>query len=450
MSLFNTIKTGASGLGASGSSLGVIGDNIANLNTRGFKKGRIAFADIMPQYIGSVAGVSQLGRGATTSAVNTMHMQGGFQSTGSALDLAIGGDGFFQVSDGTGTYFTRDGSFRVDKDNYVTTLGGLQLMGYPATNGVLSGQAGPLQLETSPMPPQVTRSITMTAALDPSASMEPDGTGDTTPLTTAMAGADGSATAPAMNDLTAMSDWSTSITVYDSLGQQHEVTLMFERTGENTWNFFSVVDGSEIDADGDGAIDDVDGKALMLDSGTLTFDDAGNLTDQTLSGTRTAAQWPGAADWQLETYDFGFGSGAAGSLTQNADASTAISLNQDGYPISFLTNLMVEDNGTIVGNYDNGESRVLGQVALARFNANDGLARVGGNLYQATLQSGDPTLGLAGTGGRGEISGYALESSNVDLEDEFVAMIQSQRSYQANASTIRTSDESLQTLVQLV
>ena len=168
MSLFNTIKTGATGLGASGSSLAVIGDNIANLNTRGFKKGRIAFADVMPQFIGSVNGISQVGRGAVTSGVNTMHLQGGFQSTGSALDLAIGGDGFFQVSDPNGgKYYTRDGSFRVDADNYVTTLGGMKLQGYPAVDGQISGQAGPLQLQTTPLPSKVTETLTLNAVLDP-------------------------------------------------------------------------------------------------------------------------------------------------------------------------------------------------------------------------------------------------------------------------------------------
>ena len=450
MSLFNTIKTGATGLGASGSSLAVIGDNIANLNTRGFKKGRIAFADVMPQFIGSVNGISQVGRGAVTSGVNTMHLQGGFQSTGSALDLAIGGDGFFQVSDPNGgKYYTRDGSFRVDADNYVTTLGGMKLQGYPAVDGQISGQAGPLQLQTTPLPSKVTETLTLNAVLDPN---ETKGTAGR--LGTLTGTADGSAAAPTINELTEEADWSTSITVYDSLGQSHEVTVLFEYLGTGgtgtgpQWSYSAVVDGSELD-DGTGNPQGDGFGAKLVDSGTLQFNTDGTLASVT-PGTPDTAAWPGADAW-TPTFDFGENPGELGNLISNANAgSSAISFQQDGYGTAFMTGLSVNDDGMIMGQYDNGETKVLGQVALARFPANDGLARAGGNLYSETLASGDPTLGVAGTGGRGTISGYALESSNVDLEDEFVNMIQSQRSYQANESTVRASDESLQTLVQLV
>lgn len=452
MSLFNTIKTGASGLGASGSSLAVIGDNIANINTRGFKKGRIAFSDVMPQHIGGVNGMSQLGRGTATSGVNTMHLQGGFQSSGSALDLAIGGDGFFQVSDGDRDYYTRDGSFRVDANNRITTLGGMALIGYPAENGEIGGQAGPIQLNVAPLPPKETSLITLSATLPGDRPFD-----GTTPLTTAAALANGglstqatptAGTTPTLTELNGDADFSTSTTVYDSKGQPHEVTLMFEQTGANTWTYFAFVDGAEIDVDLDGVPDEPQAGALQVGTGTVTFD--GAELSAVAAGTGTPVAWPGADPWE-PTFDFGGTADALGKLAIGAgEEGAAISIQQDGYATAFLTGLRVEDDGLIMGQYDNGEDLVMGQVALARFNANDGLSRAGGNLYEATLASGDPTLGVAGTGGRGAISGYALESSNVDLEDEFVSMIQSQRSYQANASTIRASDESLQTLVQLV
>jgi flagellar hook protein FlgE len=442
MSLFNTIKTGASGLGASGNSLAVIGDNIANLNTRGFKRGRIGFSDVMPQFIGGLNGAMQVGRGVTTSSVQTMHGQGGFQSSGSALDMAIGGRGFFQVSDGKNQLFTRDGSFRLDKDNYVTTLGGLKLVGYQAQGGQITGQAGPLRLETTPMPPRVTSLLTLNAVLDPSVDAS------TTPLAPLAAAADGSAAAPSLQDMTDAADWSTSITVYDSLGQPHEVTVLFERTGAGSWTYHAVVDGGAIDFSGDGVPDDPNGGALQVATGTLTFDSEGNLIDA-VPGTGTPATWPGANPWSPE-FDFGQDNGSGNLVANGRNGSAAISLQQDGYPTAFMTSLSVAPDGQIMGQYDNGQAKVLGQVAIARFEADDGLNRLGGNLFQATLQSGDPTLGVAGSAGRGDIAGYALESSNVELEEEFVAMIQSQRSYQANASTIRTSNESLQVLVQLV
>lgn len=422
MSLFNTIKTGASGLGASGSSLAVIGDNIANLNTRGFKKGRIAFADVMPQYIGGINGPTQVGRGTGTSNVTTLHQQGGFQSSGSALDLAIGGNGFFQVETETGdTFFTRDGSFMVDKDDVLTTQSGLQLMGYPAVDGTISGQAGPLTVDTSPLPAKATEAISFNMVLD--------------------SGADATATTTLpspIEDIT--SDFSTSVTVYDSLGQAHEMTVHFDRVGANDWDYYAVVDGAELDPP---ATD-----ALVVDAGTLTFDTEGTLTGIT-PGTGTAATWAGADPW-TPTLDFGLNVGDSGKITMNGAESATTSIQQDGYKTAYMVGIGVEPDGTVVGQYDNREDRILGQVAIAQFTATEGLERVGGNMYRATAQSGDATLGIAGTGGRGDISGYALESSNVDLEDEFVSMIQSQRAYQANASTIRASDEGLQTLIQLV
>ncbi|MFK7930874.1 MAG: flagellar hook protein FlgE [Myxococcota bacterium] len=464
MSLFNTIKTGASGLGASGSSLAVIGDNIANINTRGFKKGRIAFSDVMPQYIGGVNGMSQLGRGAATSGVNTLHQQGGFQSSGSALDLAIGGDGFFQVSDEGRNYYTRDGSFRVDSDNFITTMGGMQLMGYAAENGEISATAGPLQLDVAPLPPKVTSLITLAATLPGNqATTFGDTDGDGVAGDTELAGlallADGGlstqadptpGTTPTLGELDGKADFSTSTTIYDSRGQAHEVTVMFEQSGENTWTYHAFVDGAELDTDGDGVPDEAQAGALQVATGTLTFDGA-ELASVAAGTALPGAQWSGAEDWTPE-FDFGGPDGGAGEIAIGGkdDPGSAISLQQDGYASAFLTGLRVEGDGVIMGQYDNGEDLVMGQVALAKFNANDGLTRAGGNLYEATLASGDATLGVAGTGGRGAVSGYALESSNVDLEDEFVNMIQSQRSYQANASTIRASDESLQTLVQLV
>ncbi|MFT7518345.1 MAG: flagellar hook protein FlgE [Kiritimatiellia bacterium] len=445
MSLFNTLNTGASGLGASGNSMAVIGDNIANINTRGYKRGRIAFADVMPQFIGSVNGTSQLGRGASVSSVSTMHLQGGLQSTGSSLDVAIGGRGFFQVTDGTNKMFTRDGSFRVSKDNYITTLGGLHLQGFPAIEGQISGQAGDLRLDTTPLGSKATSMMTLNAVLAPEKAWD-----GSTPLATIIGTADGSAIAPSIQELTSgtSADFHTSITVYDSLGQPHEVTTLMEQTGANEWTYYTVVDGSEIDADDDGIPDNPNGGAKRLSSGTITFDTDGNLTDHTVDGTTSEAQWAGAEDW-APTYDFGF-DGGSGNLANNGKVSSAISFQQDGYSTAFLTSLNVEGDGTIVGQYDNGESQTLGQIAIASFGADDGLNRMGGNLYTSSLASGDATLGAAGTGGRGNLSGFALEQSNVDLENEFVSMIQSQRSYQANASTVRSSDESLQTLVNLV
>jgi len=340
----------------------------------------------------------------------------------------------------------------------------MQLMGYAAENGEIGATAGPLQLDVAPLPPKETTLITLAATLpgDIAKTMDDsdgDGTAGDTELAGLAAAADGTlsllasptpGTAPTLGQLNEKADFSTSTTIYDSRGQPHEVTVMFEQTGPDSWTYHAFVDGAELDGDGDGVPDEPQAGALQVATGTLTFDGA-ELASVTPGTALPGAEWSGADAWNPE-FDFGGTDGASGKLAIGSkdDQGSAISMQQDGYGSAFLTGLRVEGDGVIMGQYDNGEDLVMGQVALAKFNANDGLTRAGGNLYEATLASGDPTLGIAGTGGRGAVSGYALESSNVDLEDEFVSMIQSQRSYQANASTIRASDESLQTLVQLV
>jgi len=467
MSLFNTIKTGATGLVTSGASLGVIGNNIANINTRGFKKGRIAFNDLLPQTVGFQNGFIQVGRGAVTSGVDTLHIQGGLQSTGSALDVAITGDGFFMVENERGKYFTRNGNFRLDNQSFLTNGSGLRVVGFPAgDDGTISGAAEPLQLEQTPRPAIPSSVLTMNVVLNPEESVGTPGTGAGS-LKSLIDLADGGAisgTTPSIVDLTAEADWSTGTTIYDSLGQAHQVTLMFERetgtgaSGGPTFNYYAVIDGSELD-DGTGNPQGDGFGAKIVDAGRLEFNADGSLNNESAipagdpwevaSTAISAADWPGADSWTPQ-FDWGENIADNGSVRANGNESAAISITQDGQSTSYLTGLAIESNGIILGKYDNGQEKVLGQMALAKFAANSQLTLVGGNLYQQSIGSGDATLDKPGLGGRGSLSGYALESSNVDLEDEFVGMIQSQRSYQANASTVRAVDESIQTLVQLV
>lgn len=440
MSLFSTLQTGASGLGASGQSLGVIGDNIANLNTVGFKRNRASFADMLPEQVAGLGGPAQMGRGVATVGIGSQFSQGSLQTTGSPLDIALSGGGFFQVQTADGnSLYTRDGSFGLDEAGYVVTGTGLRVQGYNAVDGVISPVLGDLRLEDNPVPPSATSQVALDIVLDPSTSNGVD------------YGAfvlDGaSATIEEVSDA---ADFTTSITVYDSLGRQHDVVVNFEQdvTDPSVWSYSVVIDGGETDVAGATA-----GAALEIGSGTLSFDTDGNLT----SNTYTAVggwTWPGASAFDPE---IALGLDSAGAPTEGSiinsgagTGNTLSSISQDGYPVGNLASLAVDPEGVIVGRFTNGEEISLGQVGVALFDAESGLERLGGNLYMATRASGDPALGRAGAGGRGDIVGYALERSNVDLEDEFVDMIRAQRSFQANAGVIRTADETLQELVNLV
>jgi flagellar hook protein FlgE len=440
MSLFNTLRTGASGLAVSGISLGVIGDNIANLNTTGFKRGTANFADAFPNQVGSMAGPATIGSGAINGAINTTFAQGSLLGTGSSLDVAITGQGFYQLSHGDEDFYTRDGSFGLDKDGYLVSMGGLRVQGYPADEtGLVSSVLGDMLLDTSPTPPRETSEVTMDLILDPEADFA------TTPY--AALTLDGSAGAATVSAASDEADYSTSVTVYDSLGRAHDVVINFERTADDAWTWSAIIDGGETDIG-------VAGAAFEISSGTLSFDTDGNLSTFTGAPTGTAWEWPGA-----DTFEFNYNLGLdaaglpiEGSVRQqeNDGGSTVTAVRQDGFSVGTVTEIAVDETGTLIARFNNGEEKVLGQLALAMFPAEGGLDRAGGNLYQETIDSGEPALGAAGTGGRGTTTGYALERSNVDLEGEFVGMITAQRSYQANAGVIRTADETLQELVNLV
>jgi len=445
LSLFSTLNTAASGLGVSSSSLSVIGDNIANMNTTGFKSTRSEFADFLPQDVFGLAGPSQLGKGAGINNLQTMFGQGALDTSQNPLDMAISGDGFFVVSDGVSDMYTRAGEFYLDDEGFVVTAQGANLQGYNVdATGTLGKTTGDLQLDLDPVQPAATTSITLTATLDADTAV----TGGVGALVL-----NGTAAADTLEDAANAADFATSVTTYDSLGVAHEVTVLWEYAGANTWNWYAVVDAGELDSAalaGGG----VAGNAFQIANGTATFDGAGQLNAFTETQTSAADPWAfnGA---NANDINFLMGLDAAGVATDGrvrmlAGTSAVSGIAQDGYPPGDLVGLSTETDGTITGRYSNGQEYVMGQVVVARFAANSELERVGNTLFRETIGSGNPAIGVAGTGGRGVVAGNALEQSNVDLEAEFVNMITSQRSYQANARMIDTANSTLQELVQLV
>lgn len=445
MSLFTTLGVGASGLNVASVGLGVAGDNIANINTTGYKHERATFADFMPQNVFGLGGVSQLGTGAATNYLSTQFSQGTIASSDSSLDMAIGGNGFFVVNSNDQSFYTRNGEFYMDDSGFVTTADGLRLQGYSAVDGAVSGTLGDLQIDELTIPPAVTTTVVADATLSAE-----------TVVGTDLAAIDMYGTGTGTNTLTEAgdaADFTMSMTIYDSLGVSHDVTVLFERSGTSDWIWRAVTDASAVYDSTGAPFSTTADSGFELASGTITFDTDGNISAFTQTDTSTSTPWTfqGAAAADV-VFDFGMdttGLATDGAVTMVGDESSVQALSQDGRSAGTLSSLAVGEDGTITGSYTNGEQLTVGQVALATFQAEAGLLRVGGTLFSASSAAGQAAVGAAGSGSRGTLSGNALESSNVDLETEFVNMISAQRSYQANARVITAADQSLQTLVSI-
>ena len=440
MSLFSTLSTASSGLSMAGTKLAVIGDNIANINTIGFKGARAQFADLVARDSMGLSGPTQIGTGGATDTVTQLFGQGSITESANALDLAISGNGFFMLKEPgeQGSLYTRDGQFYMDENGYIVSAGGSRLQGFNAEDNQLSTIVTDIKVDRSALKQAQTTELDLTATLSTEADFS------TTPILSGSFTLDGNN--DSIDDVAAASDFATSITIYDSLGGPHSVTICFERQSSSDWGWTAVVDGGEVG--------ETDGLAFEISSGSLTFDGDGELTSFTQINTSTSSPWnfTGAEDQDIE-FNFGIdGSGVEndGNLRALSGPSAITAVIQDGYGSGDLIQMNVDENGNVRGTYTNGEDILLGQVALSEFPSYQGLKRVGRNLYQSTQLAGDPAVGTPGTGTRGNLISFALEQANVDLEDQFVDMIQSQRTYQANARVITTTDGTLQELVQLL
>jgi flagellar hook protein FlgE len=431
--------SGVSGLRAEGEALGVVGDNIANTNTVGFKTQRAIFQDVLGHSILAGTSASLPGSGVRVGKIQQMFNQGTLANTGVATDLALNGDGFFVVNgtvEGiTSNFYTRAGQFVLDKDGFLTNAGGLKLQGYQA-NGDGTFQAAPSSVKapTSSLPARATTAISITANLDASEAIINDGA--TPPVTVPFNIADPSNT----------SQFSTSITVYDSLGSAHSVDVYFEKTGDNAWNYHAVADGDDLNPPQAGL-------NVEVGTGAMTFTTDGALNTVT-PGTPIAIDFGGGATpGQAVTLDFGTPIAAGGSgldgTTQFASPESISNQTQDGYASGDFSGVSVDGQGVVMGLYTNGQKLAISQLSIAKFRSNDGLGRAGQNLWIETRESGTAAMGTAASGGRAAVSSGALEGSNVDLAEEFVGLIQHQRSFSANSKTITTADEMLQELINI-
>lgn len=426
MGISSALYSGVSGLNTNASTMNVIGNNLANANTIGFKGSRTTFSDLLSGSVSGSGGVSQVGRGSGLSSVDQIFSQGTFEATESGLDLAIEGDGFFILQEpGDDTlYYSRAGAFELDENSYLVSAEGLRVQGYLLDeNGeVIPGELSDIQIpDTGLVAAQQTDTIDMSLNLD--AAVE------------AVDRAGG--VALAVDDSDTYS-FTSSMQVYDSLGNAQLVTFYFTKTDDLTWD----VQYSYESDDGDPATDDT---VLTAIADAFTFDDSGNLT----------APLDADGNCIIELVDLDFGNGSALqtiettlAITQYASDSIVTSQDQNGYEAGSLTDIDINEEGVVTAYYTNGEDVAVAQLALSTFTNPNGLELAGSNLYVETEESGTPTTGIPGPE-LGSIYTYALEQSNVDTATEFVRMITAQRAFQANSKIITTVDELLNEVINL-
>jgi len=441
MSLISSLYTGQTGLESSTTDLSVIGDNIANASTTGFKASRANFSNAMAQQmIGSGGATSQVGLGSQLMNVQKILTQGALSNTGIATDLALDGNGFFVVkglnNGSLGQFYTRAGQVSMDKAGFLANPEGLLVQGFPAdATGALSPTPGNLQLGSSISPALATATITVKANLD-SASKVPLAF-DPTSLTT----------------MAATSNFAVTTTVYDSIGAQHQVDVYFRKTTDATTTTGAVWESHAM-TDGAGVTAGVAGTPVEIQTTTgITFGLNGELVSPGAVAPAPVFNPLGATQAQAIAVNIGDDTTAGGTglngLTQTAMQSQTKSVMQSGHGSGVLSSITIDKTGQIQGAFSNGQSRVVGQVAVALLDAPDQMERASGNLFVETTASGSATLGKAGLGGRGGTVAGALENSNVDLSTEFIKMIAAQRDYQANAKTVTTADALLAELMNL-
>ena len=394
-----------SGLNAAATNLDVIGNNIANSATYGFKSGSVSFADMF-------AG-SKVGLGVKVAGITQDFGDGTTTNTGRGLDVAISQNGFFRMVDTNGSvYYSRNGQFKLDQNRNLVNMQGMQLTGYPAT-----GTPPTIQEGANPVGLSIPNTL-MAAKITTTASMQINlNSTDKVPAKTKFDPADSESY-----------NKKGSITVYDSQGNSHDMNIFFVKSSTaNTWDVYtqdSSVAGSPIQK----------GTSLEFSSsGVLTKGTASDFKTEAINGATPA------------TFNLSF----LNSMQQNTGSNNIVAANQNGYKPGDLVSYQINEDGTVVGNYSNEQNQLLGQIVLSNFANPEGLSSEGNNVWAATNASGVALLGTAGSGNFGTLTNGALEASNVDLSKELVNMIVAQRNYQSNAQTIKTQDQILNTLVNL-
>lgn len=415
--MFTSFSTALSALSANTTGIDVVANNLANLNTTGFKTSIVSFHDLVTQSLGAGLGETQVGFGVGRPTTIREFVQGGLQTTGGPMDAAIQGDGFFVVQAPSGaTQYTRGGNFKEDRDGNLMTTTGEFVQGWTAdANGVLNTNGTPINL-TVPVgtlkAPIATSSFSFDINLNAAAvAGSPYGT------------------------------FSASIPIYDSLGVSHNVTVTYTEntTTPGQWDYsVSIPDA------------DLKNPPFTPLTGSLTFDSNGNLVTPAVTDPAPQLQIQGLADGASDmNINWNLFNGKVARISQYAQASATSALAQDGSPAAQLTKVGIADGGKILAQYSNGQQIVVGQLVLATVRNPESLIAVGNNNYQLSASSALPATGVPGTGGRGTVVGGSVESSTVDIATEFTNLIVLQRGYQANGKVVTTVDQLSQDTINL-
>ena len=434
-----SFNIGLSGLYAANKQLDVTGNNIANVATTGFKSSRAEFEDVYSATkLGS--GSKTIGNGVRLSNVSQQFTQGDVNNTGNVLDMGINGSGFFVLSENGSMSYTRAGTFKVDKDGYVTNSDGsarLQGYGVDANGKILNGVLTDLRIDTSNLAPKNTSTVSSTINLN--------------------------STAPIINQTTNPFDPSKeasftkqfSTPIYDTQGNKHIMDQYMVKTGDNTWKTYTLIEGRNPDGS------DPTLPASLPVASTMAFDSSGKLVSVTTPATPTPIVSPDlkVTGWIPGTVTNGVwtaNGAASGVVTVSMDkttqynADTARSIpSQNGYATGQITNLTIDTSGVMLANFSNSQTKAIGQISLASFTNEQGLQPVGGTSWKETYSSGIPGYDAPNTGTLGEIHSNSLEESNVNLTNELVELIKAQSNYQANAKTISTQSTIMQTIIQM-
>jgi len=435
----------------------VIGHNISNVNTYGYKATRVTFQDMLSQTISGAAkpeenrgGVNpkQVGLGMTVASIDRLFTQGSLQTTGNQTDVAISGDGFFIVADGDKRFYTRAGTFGLDRDgNLVNPANGLKVQGWMAvtdengqkivrSNGSTEDLVIPVY---SKIDAKETNNVRYKCNLDSRSAVIP-------PEADARMRASAAVT--------------TNIDVYDNLGDTHRLTMTFWKTGFNQWTASAAVTGSStpvtMDVPAGGGQNNQNNPSSRInlrfspDGKLLAVSDASSPDEMNQGTLAVNANYRVQGDPQVRTIRLNLGeAGILSGITQFSSVSTTKAVEQDGYAMGYMESFSIDNSGLITGVYSNGTKQAIGQMAVAVFTNNQGLTASGENLYEVSNNSGLANVGPAAQAGRGKIVAGTLEMSNVDLSDQFTDMIVTQRGFQANSRTIQTTDQMLQEVLTL-
>jgi flagellar hook protein FlgE len=424
MSILSSFNIGVTGLNAAGQSMGVIGDNIANAGTHGFKSSRAEFQDMLANSLKGIDGGDQMGSGTKLAHITSQFTQGTVARTQSITDLAINGNGFFAVDAPFGRGYSRDGAFHFDKEGYMVNGDGYKVQGFsPDEKGNITNKLDPIKLGNTNIPATPTSEVKLSMNLDSRENVK--------------------VFDPANPDKT--SNFNTSITVYDSVGTARLVTLYYNKAVDGAWDYHAMVDGAD-------AANGIPGQMQEMASGSLKFDQKGVLQEE-VQGQNAFNFNKGALAGQKINFDFGAsikeGGTGLDAATQYGSKSSVSRHSQDGASAATLASMSFNDDGVLTAVYDNGVQRNLGQVAIAKFENNEGLFKTGKNLFKETRKSGQGAVGKPGADGRGEVLAKSIEQSNVDIANEFINLMGAQRNFQANTRTITTADQMLQEVLNI-